>query len=132
MRTFLQTTPKRLYPPAMNLAKCASLLLLVVPIYAPARELYEIHSLSEIELQQTYTHLLVDACHYSDKFWKAAPFDSSAGYWGNGVSDGNEGIRAIGEMVFTCGTLLKFSDAFSESERQEYLRKATATPHQRM
>ena len=29
-------------------------------------------------------------------------------------------------MVFTCGTLLKFSDAFNASDRQEYLRKATA------
>lgn len=75
---------------------------------------------------QTYTNLLVDACHHSDKFWKAATFDSTAGYWGNGISDGNEGIRAIGEMVFTCGTLLKFSDAFNASERQQYLRKATA------
>jgi hypothetical protein len=110
----------------MNLAKFASLLLLVLPICAPARELYEIRTLSEQDLMQTYTGLLVDACHHSDKFWKVAPFDSSAGYWGNGVSDGNEGTRAIGEMVFTSGTLLKFSDVFNASERQEYLRKATA------
>src|SRR5215468_9057605 len=110
----------------MNLAKRASLLFLVLPICAPARELYEIRTLSENDLQQTYTRLLVDACHHSDKFWKTAPFDASAGYWGNGVSDGNEGIRAIGEMVFTCGTLFKFSDAFNASEKQEYLRKATA------
>jgi hypothetical protein len=122
----LQTKPKTLYPPAMNLAKFAALLLLVFPICSPARELYEIRSLSEPDLMRTYTRLLVDACHHSDKFWKTAPFDSSAGYWGNGVSDGNEGIRAIGEMVFTCGTLLKFSDAVNASEREQYLRKAIA------
>jgi hypothetical protein len=110
----------------MNLAKCASLLLLALPICAPARELYEMRALSEQELMQTYTRLLVDACHHSDKFWKVASFDSSAGYWGNGIGDGNEGIRAIGEMVFTCGTLLKFSDAFNAAERKEYLRKSTA------
>jgi hypothetical protein len=110
----------------MNLAKCAAFLLLVLPLCAPARELYEVRSLTEQDLMQTYTRLLVDACHHSDKFWKAAPFDSAAGYWGNGVSDGNEGIRAIGEMVFTCGTLLKFSDSFNASQRQEYLRKSTA------
>jgi hypothetical protein len=110
----------------MNLAKCASLFLVVLPVCTTARDLYEIRSLSERDLMQTYTRLLVDACHHSDKFWKPAPFDASAGYWGNGVSDGNEGIRAIGEMVFTCGTLLKFSDAFNATERQEYLRKATA------
>src|SRR5215831_13037548 len=110
----------------MNLTQWAWLLLFVIPISTRARDLYEIHSLSERELMQTYTQLLVDACHHSDQFWKTAPFDSSAGYWGNGVSDGNEGIRAIGEMVFTCGTLLKFSDAFNDSERKEYLRKSTA------
>jgi hypothetical protein len=110
----------------MDLAKCASLLLLVIPVCVPASGLYQIRTLPEPDLMQTYTRMLVDACHHSDKFWKVAPFDSSAGYWGNGVSDGNEGIRAIGEMVFTCGTLLKFSDAFNASERQEYLRKATA------
>jgi hypothetical protein len=126
MRTFLQTRPKRLYLPTMNLAKCGSLLLLVLPICAPARELYDIRALSEQDIMQTYIRLLVDACHHSDKFWKTAPFDASAGYWGNGVSDGNEGIRAIGEMIFTCGTLLKFSDASNASRRQEYLRKATA------
>jgi hypothetical protein len=110
----------------MNLAKCVLLLLFVLPVCTAARDLYEIHSLSETELMQTYTRLLVDACHHSDKFWKSAPFDPAAGYWGNGISDGNEGIRAIGEMVYVCGTLLKFSDALSATEREQYLRKATA------
>jgi hypothetical protein len=111
---------------AMNLAKFAWSLLFIFPLCASARELYEIRSLSDRDLMRTYTSLLVDACHHSDKSWKTASFDPSAGYWGNGISDGNEGIRAIGEMVFTCGTLLKFSDAFTSSESQEYLRKATA------
>src|SRR5262245_61362204 len=61
----------------MKLAKCASFLLLVLPVCAPARELYEIRTLSEQDLQQTYTRLLIDACHHSDKFWKVAPFDSA-------------------------------------------------------
>ncbi len=110
----------------MKLVRFAWLLLFTFPVCASARELYGIHDLSERDLIQTYTNLLVDACHHSDKSWKTSAFDPAAGYWGNGISDGNEGIRAIGEMVFTCGTLLKFSDAFSPSERQEYLRKATA------
>jgi len=110
----------------MNLAKCLWLLILVLPVCAPARDLYQVHSLSEPELVQTYTRLLVDGCHHSDKFWKTAPFDSAAGYWGNGISDGNEGIRAIGEMVFVCETLLKFSDALSATEREQYQHKATA------
>src|SRR5436190_18872924 len=112
----------------MNLAKCAWLVfgLLLLPICLPARELYETRRLSEPELMQTYARLMADCCHHADQFWKTSSFDSAAGYWGNGISDGNEGIRAIGEMVFTCGTLLRFSDAFNESERQEYLSKATA------
>src|SRR5690349_11634421 len=47
----------------MNLAKCAALLLLVLSVCAPARELHDIRSLSEPDLMQTYTRLLVDACH---------------------------------------------------------------------
>lgn len=111
---------------AMKLARFAWALLFILPVCAWARELYEVRNPSERELMQTYTSLLVDACHHSDKSWKTSTFDPAAGYWGNGISDGNEGIRAIGEMVFTCGTLLKFADAFSPAERQEYLRKATA------
>lgn len=101
-------------------------LLLQLPFSSEARELYEVRHLSERQLVQLYTDLMIDACHHADQFWKVSSFDSAAGHWGTGVSDGNEGIRAIGEMVFTCGTLLKCSDRFSASERQEYLRKATA------
>ena len=93
---------------------------------AKARDLYSVHHLSEQELLQTYARLMVDGCHHSDKFWKVSTFDPSAGYWGNGISDGNEGIRAVGEMVFTCGTLLKYSDAFTPTERQQFLNKARA------
>src|SRR6185295_14690764 len=100
--------------------------LLFLSVGTQARDLYEPRQLSERELLQTYTALMVDGCHHADKFWKTSSFDPAAGYWGNGISDGNEGIRAISEMVFTCGTLLKFSETFSATERQEYLRKATA------
>src|SRR3989442_682872 len=98
----------------------------LLPICARANDVYHIRRLSERELLQTYTSLLVDACRHSDQFWKPSSFDSAAGYWGDGASDGNQGIRAIGEMVFTCGTLLKYSDALSESERAACLGKATA------
>jgi hypothetical protein len=37
----------------------------------------------------------------------------------------NEGIRAIGGMVLTCGALLKYSDVLSDSDRRACLRKAT-------
>src|SRR5689334_11115613 len=83
---------------------------LLLPLFALAGDVYQIRRLSERELVQTYESLLVDACRHSNQFWKTSSFDSAVGYWGDGASDGNQGIRAIGEMVFVCGTLLKYSD----------------------
>lgn len=109
----------------MNYLKI-SLLFLLLALGTSAEDSYRITRLSESGLMRTYTSLLVDACHHAGRFWHQASFDPRTGYWGNGVSDGNEGIRAIGEMVLTCGTLLKYSDALSDAERAEYLGKATA------
>ena len=106
----------------MNLLRLAVVFLLI-PTYAPAEDVYRIQSLSEREVLQTYNRLLVNAVHYSDQFWRSSAFDPDAGYWGDGVSEGNQGIRAVGEMVFVCGTLLKYSDALSEAERIAYLSK---------
>jgi hypothetical protein len=90
-----------------------------------AGELYHLQGLSEQEVMQTYTALLVDACRHSDQFWKSSPVSSNAGYWGDGVSSGNQGIRAIAEMVLTCATLLKYSDALTPAETKGCLEKAT-------
>lgn len=91
-----------------------------------AKDVYDVRDLSERELQQTYTSMLVDACKHSDQFWKTSSFDPAAGYWGDGANDGNQGIRAIGQMVFTCATLLKHSDAWSDVEKAAYLEKTKA------
>src|SRR2546422_123253 len=56
----------------MNLGKCAWLVFCALPICASARDLYKIHRLSERELMQTYTSLMVDGCRHADKFWKAS------------------------------------------------------------
>lgn len=93
---------------------------------AQAADLYPPRHLSEPEILRTYTNLLLDACHHSDPFWTNSAAAPNAGYWGDGLSGGNEGIRAIGEMVLVCGTLLKYSDALSPAERQAYLNKASA------
>jgi hypothetical protein len=100
-------------------------IFLLLPICVKGGELYQIHRMSEPELMQTYTSLLVDACHHADRFWKSSSTAAGAGFWGDGVSDGNQGIRAVAEMVLTCGTLLRYSDALAPGERQEYLLKAT-------
>lgn len=88
-------------------------------------DVYHIHHLSEKELLQTYTSMMLDACHHADQFWHDWPVEQGAGYWGSGRSDNmNEGIRAISGMVLTSGALLKYDDALSESDRNEIRRKA--------
>jgi hypothetical protein len=91
-----------------------------------ANGLYQIRYLSEREILQTYTGLLRDGCHYADRDWKRPSFDPTAGYWGNGVSGGNEGIRAIGGMVLACAALLKYDAGLTDAEREDFWTKATA------
>ncbi len=102
------------------------LVLLLLPFCAPAGELYQIRQLSEQDILQTYTQILRDACHHADPDWKSSSFDPAAGYWGDGVSGGNEGIRTVASMVLACGTLLKYDDGLSDRQRRELLAKATA------
>lgn len=102
------------------------LLLLLLPFSGLASDPYQIHRLSEKELQQTYTRLLRDACHYADRDWQIASNVPSAGYWGDGVSSGNEGIRTVVSMVLACATELKYDAGLSPDERRDFLAKATA------
>src|SRR5689334_86879 len=98
------------------------LILLFLPLYAPAKDLYQIHELSEKEIQRTYIQLLQDTCFYADRDWTNSSFDPAAGYWGPGVST-ERGIRLIGHMVLACGTLLKYDTGLGDSERQDLLAK---------
>lgn len=69
---------------------------------------YSIRHLSEEELQRTYEQLLEEACSYAASEWKTADFDSSAGFWGDGASGGNGGIRTIVSMMLACATLIRY------------------------
>jgi hypothetical protein len=101
-------------------------LLLLLPPASRAGDIYHIKNFSERQLLALYTTTLHDAYHHSDKFWTNSAFDPRAGYWGTGsTKDMNEGVRAIGEMVFTSAVLTKYSDA-PTAEREEYTRKAIA------
>jgi hypothetical protein len=101
------------------------LVFLLLPLCASASGVYQIHQLSEKEIQQTYLQLLHDACLYADRDWTNSSFDPAAGYWGNGVST-ERGIRIVGSMVLACGTLLKYDDRLDAGERADLLDKATA------
>ncbi len=98
-------------------------LLLLLPACAPASDLYHIRPMSEREVVTTYESVIRDACKFADKDWHTASFDSTAGYWGDGVSQGNEGIRAIGSMVLACGALVRYSHALTADERSGYVSK---------
>src|SRR5215469_16991311 len=102
------------------------LILLMLPLYVSAKDLYQIRTLSEKETQQTYVQLLHDACLYADKDWTNSPFDPAAGYWGAGLSGEHDGIRPIAAMVMACGTLLKYDDGLTAGEREDLLAKTTA------
>ncbi|HTV41026.1 MAG TPA: hypothetical protein VMF08_10645 [Candidatus Sulfotelmatobacter sp.] len=101
-------------------------ILLLIPFCASAKSLYSVHPLSEKEVQQTYINILSDACRYADRDWTNSSFDPAAGYWGDGVSSGNEGIRTIGSMVLACATLLKYDNSLSPQERRDLMDKTTA------
>jgi hypothetical protein len=102
------------------------LLLVLFPFCASAKDLYQIHQLSEKETQQTYIKVLHDACFYADRDWTNSSFDPKAGYWGGGLSGEYNGIRPIGSMVLACGTLLKYDDDLTASERENLLSKTIA------
>lgn len=103
--------------------------LFLLPVCAYAGDVYHIRPLSESELMTTYKSILLDSCRYANGEWHEWAADSRGGYWGNGISDGNEGIRGVAGMVLTCGALLKYSDTLKGAERQEYFKKATSAIH---
>ncbi len=100
-------------------------LLVLLPVAARAEDVYHIRPLSERELLRTYERVITDACRYSDDQWHVSTFDPNAGHWGTGISGGNEGIRAICEMVLACGALLKYSH-LGDADRRDFMAKTTA------
>lgn len=99
---------------------------LLLPAFMHADDVYNIRPLSESELMTTYTSLMLDACRYSNSQWHDWSVDPRAGYWGSGISGGNEGIRAISNMVFSSGALLKYDEALSDTERQQIMKRASS------
>lgn len=97
---------------------------LLLTVAARAGDLYRIHHLSEQEVVQTYVLMLQDSCRFASNDWKVVPFDPAAGYWGDGVSGGNAGIRTIVSMALACAALVKYDDALPGGERQAYLAQA--------
>jgi hypothetical protein len=96
------------------------------PESSERNDVYTLRTLSEEEILQTYLHVLEDACHYADKDRKISSFDPKAGYWGDGISGGNQGIRSIVSMALACAALIKYGDSISSRDRGELFDKAAA------
>ena len=93
---------------------------------AATRDIYGIQQLTEHELQMMYEQLLEDACADADTAWKTAAFDSSAGFWGNGVSIGNDGIRTVASVLLGCATLMRFAEHLDAAMRKDLAEKSRA------
>jgi hypothetical protein len=103
------------------------LILFLLPLSASAKDLYQIYTLSEKKIQQTFLQLLDDACRSAGRDWTNSSFDPAAGHWGDGGNGSNNGgIRTVGSMVLACGTLLKYDDGLGDGERRDLLAKAAA------
>jgi hypothetical protein len=100
---------------------------LTFAIQATAEDLYHIRQLSEPELLETYTQILRDGCSHADQSWKTSSNNPDEGYWGDGASAGNEGIRTIASMELACATLIKYDDGLAADVRAELLRKSIAS-----
>jgi hypothetical protein len=93
---------------------------------APRNDIYRIHPLSEHELLQMYARMLEEACAYTEPDWRTSAFSAAAGYWGDGVSSGNEGIRTVVSMMLACATLLKYGDGLAAGVSSNLLTKSIA------
>lgn len=102
------------------------LLLVLVSFCTCSADVYRIRPLSEAELIATYENMLLDSYHCSNKDWHDWSADPAIGYWGDGVSAGNQGIRAISDVVLTSAALLRYSNALKGAERKEAIRKLIA------
>lgn len=102
-------------------------LLLLAAIPANASDVYNVEpEISERELCQLYADVLLKFSRFAETTWKQSPDDPKAGYWGNGISGGNEGIRAVGNTALVYAVLAKETDALDSATRRAYINRALA------
>ena len=107
--------------------KLLNILLLLTLALSASADVYTIRpSISDSELMDLYTRMLVDYCRYAEGQWHASTTVPDAGYWGNGVSDSNEGIRAVSNTALVYAVLAKKTDALDAKTRDAYRDRAIA------
>jgi len=101
------------------------LILAVMPV--SASDVYNIKAdISEKELCRLYADVLLKFSRFAETVWKQSPDDPKAGYWGNGLSGSNEGIRAIANTALVYAVLAKETDALDGATRRAYIDRALA------
>lgn len=102
-------------------------LLLLAAVPTHASDPYDIKpDLSERELLALYSDVLFKFSRFAETTWKQSPNDPEAGYWGNGVSGGNEGIRAVANTALVYAVLANETNALNDKTRQRYVDRALA------
>lgn len=109
----------------MKFILVALLILTVVPVQAS--DPYDIKpDLSEKELRRLYTDVMYRFTRFAETMWKQSPDDPKAGYWGNGISGGNEGIRAVANTALVYAVLAEETDVLDAATRRAYIERALA------
>lgn len=79
--------------------------------------------LSEKELCRLYTDVMYWFTRFAETKWSQSPNDPKAGYWGNGISGGNEGIRAVANTALVYAVLAEESEALDPATRKTYIER---------
>lgn len=107
--------------------KYLSIILLLAISMCASANVYTIKpGISDRELSDLYVQMLAQFSRHAETLWHETPSVPKTGYWGNGVSGGNEGIRAVANTALVQAVLLKKTDALDASTRQVYLDHAIA------
>jgi len=111
----------------MKYMKYLSIILLLAMSLCASADVYTIKpGISDRELTDLYVEMLAQFSRHAETLWHETQSEPKTGYWGNGISGGNEGIRAVANTALVQAILLKKTDALDASTRQVYLDHAIA------
>ena len=83
-------------------------------------------SISNDELMGLYETMITQYCLFAESTYKPAAFGAGAGYWGNGISGSNEGIRAVANTALAYAVAAKEMGLTSPRLRALYVRRASS------
>ena len=103
-----------------------TIILLTLAVSASAGVYTVKPSISNDDLMGLYATMLTQYCQFAESKWHTAAFDPNAGYWGNGLNDSNEGIRAVANTALAYAVAAKKTDALNARLRAAYVKRAVA------